>query len=138
MKPRDESGFATVFLVGLALVAIAVTGVAVDATRAFLLRRTLQNAADSAALAAASEIDRNAYYASGGTGVQLDPEGARSRAAEWLSRRGIDAQAGVLVGADGVRVALRGSLETTFLRVIGITRVAVGAESTARPIAGDD
>jgi hypothetical protein len=121
----------------MALIAIAVTGVAVDATRAFLYRRTLQNAADSAALAGAAEIDRIAYYASGGTGVSVDPDAARARAAEWLSRRGVDAETGVVAGPDGVSVALRGSLETTFLRVIGITRMPVAAKSTARPVAGD-
>jgi hypothetical protein len=136
MSRADERGYATVFVLGLALVAIAVSGVAIDGTRAFLLRRSLQNAADSAALAAASEIDRAAYYSSGGTEVQIDPPAARARAAEWLGRRGVDAAAVVQADGEGVRVTLRGSVETTFLRVLGVGSVPVAADSTARPMGG--
>jgi uncharacterized membrane protein len=59
MSPlRGEHGQTTVLVVGLALVVFAVTGLAVDGTRAFLLRRTLQNVADASAVAAAGEISR--------------------------------------------------------------------------------
>jgi uncharacterized membrane protein len=132
---RDhEAGQVAVLVVGLALVAFAVAGVAVDGTRAWLLRRTLQNAADAAALAGAGELDQEAYYTSGGVRVALDPEAARSKAAAWLAGRGLDVMADIDADAFGVRVVVRGRLPTTFLGLVGIGRVPVAAEATAEPV----
>lgn len=137
MKKKGDHGYASLLVLGMTLIAIGVAGLAIDGTRAFLFRRSLQNAADSAALAGASEIDRAAYYASGGSKVDLDPEAAQSSASEWLVRRGLPSDAQISAQADGVRVVLRGEVDTTFLRVIGIGRVPVAVESVARPISGD-
>lgn len=136
MKRRDERGYASILVLGFTLVAIAVTGLAVDGTRAFLFRRSLQNAADAAALAAASEIDRSAYYSSGGGAVAIDPERARATAEQWLARRAIGVRAGVTATERNVQVVLRGELEMTFLRVLGIDSAPVAAESTAEPRPG--
>ena len=43
----SERGQVTVMALGLALMSLVMAGLAVDGTKAFLLRRTLQNAADS-------------------------------------------------------------------------------------------
>lgn len=136
MTLRDECGYASILVLGFALIAIAVTGVAIDGTRAFLFRRSLQNSADAAALAGASEIDRRMYYESEGRAVTIDPQRAEARAAEWLQRRGIGASAGISTTDRSVRVVLRAELEMTFLRVIGLSSTRVGAESTAEPRAG--
>jgi hypothetical protein len=53
----DERGQIAVLALGLALVVFAIAGLAVDGTRAFLARRSLQNLADAAALAGAGELD---------------------------------------------------------------------------------
>lgn len=79
----NERGQTTVLVLGMALLAFALSGVAVDGTRAWLYRRTLQNAADGAALAGAAELDRSAYYASGGESVVLDAD-ARARGDELV------------------------------------------------------
>ena len=68
--------------------------------------------------------------------VEVDPDAARERADEWLRRRGITAEASIASSDDVVRVELRGKIPTTFLRVIGIRDVPVGAEATARPLEG--
>ncbi|CAN5724527.1 hypothetical protein BH24ACT26_BH24ACT26_19770 [soil metagenome] len=121
-------------VVGLALVAFAVAGVAVDGTRAWLARRTLQNAADSSSLAGASELDRRAYYTSSGTEIVLEPATARAVAAEWLARRGLDARASISADTTSVEVVLRDELATTFLGLVGIKSIPVAAQATAEPV----
>jgi len=133
---KREQGQVTVLVLGLALVAIAVSGLAVDGTRAFLFRRSLQNAADSAALAAASEIDREAYYASGGRGVVLDQAAAASSARRWLARRGLPLRVAVSTSTERIRIEVRGQLRTSFLGLVGIPSLNVAAAAEAAPISG--
>jgi Flp pilus assembly protein TadG len=133
----DERGQVSVLVLGLALVVLAVAGVAVDGTRAFLARLTLQNAADSAALAGAGELDEGALYSSGGRSVVLDPLRARRVAEAWLTRRGVPARAVVVIDEDSVVIALRSSVATTFLGLVGISTIPVAAEATARAVAGN-
>lgn len=128
-----EHGQVSVLLIGLTLVALAVAGIAVDGTRAFLLRRTLQNAADAAALAGAAEVNRSSYYQSGGKSAELDMDAARHTAAAWLARRGVDARSAIAIDPAGVRVILRSDARTTLLRVVGIGAIPVGVEAWAEP-----
>ena len=132
---ESQSGQVSVFVIGTALLCFAVAGIAVDGTRAFLFRRTLQNAADAAALAGASEIDSRTYYSSRNL-VVLDDGRARAAALEWLDRRGLPVTADVSATTDLVRVGLQGRLATTFLGLIGITELPVAAESSAEPLPG--
>ena len=136
MKARSESGQVTVLVLGMALVAFAVGGLAVDGTRAFLLRRTLQHAADGASLAAASELDTTSYYASGGNRIELDLAPARRTAERWLGLRGIDASVAIEVSPDAVNVVLRSEMPTSFLGLVGVDRVPVAASARSEPVAG--
>ena len=97
----SERGQVTVMALGLALMSLVMAGLAVDGTKAFLLRRTLQNAADSASLAGAGEIDGDAYYGSGGKTLELSPEEA-VRTAE-VSGVPADRSPGVVEGRRGRR-----------------------------------
>lgn len=133
---NDQRGQTTVLALGLALLTFALAGLAVDGTRAFLLRRTLQNAADSAGLAGTGAIDTGAYYASGGTNLKLDPVAARSAALSLLRSRGIEASAAVQVDDERVMVSLRADSPTTFLRLVGISSVPVGVEAASIPVPG--
>jgi hypothetical protein len=133
MTMRDERGQVLVLVVGLVLVAYAVVGVAVDGTRAFLFRRTLQNVADSAVLAAASEIDRARVYGMGGR-IRLDEASAEGVARDWLRDRGLGAEVSVSADAGAVRMMLRGSVRTSFLRLVGLSRLGVAAEAIAQPL----
>jgi uncharacterized membrane protein len=132
----SQSGQVAILILGLALVCMAVAGIAVDGTRAFLYRRTLQNAADASALAGAAEIDRSRYYSTGGRGVMLQPDQARDAAERWLSARGLPARARIDADARAVRVRLRGEVATTFLNLVGVAQLPVAVESLAEPIAG--
>ena len=137
MRPGDEGGYASILILGFTLIAIGVAGIAIDGTRAFLHRRSLQNAADAAALAGASEVDRQSYYGSAGHRVELDPTAARAKAAEWLGLRGLEVDAQIDATEDNVRVVLKGEIESTFLRVLGISELPVGAESLASPLSSE-
>jgi uncharacterized membrane protein len=136
MTRRSQAGQTTILVVGFALVCFSVCGLAVDGTKAFLLRRTLQNAADAASTAGASQLDTAAYYLSGGRKVDVDPARARLVAAKYLSLRGIAAQAGVTADPSGVVVELRTFMRTTFLGLVGIDSVEVSANARAEPVAG--
>jgi uncharacterized membrane protein len=133
---RGESGQTTVLVVGLALVCFGVVGVAVDGTRAFLFRRSLQNIADSAALAGASEVSRTLYYGSGGKRITVDARKARAAAASLLTRRGIDTRAAIGVSEAGVEVTLKGELGTTFLGVVGVEALPVSVQARSEPLEG--
>lgn len=130
---ENEEGQVAPLALGLALVFFAVAGLAVDGTRAFLFRRTLQNAADAAALAGAGEVDRSSYYNSGGSEVVLDPGRAAEVASGWLRARGIAAAARIASSSTRVSVTLKGTTSTLFLRLVGLQEVSVGATAEAAP-----
>ena len=132
----NERGQTTVLVLGMALLAFAVAGLAVDGTRAWLYRRTLQNAADAAALAGASELDRAAYYSSGGDDVVLDEVASERTALRWLTDRATEARAAVDSSPDRVTVEMRGTVATTFLSLAGIDDIQVAVRADAAPIAG--
>ena len=133
---RGESGQVAVLVLGLALVCFAIAGLAVDGTRVFLARRTLQNAADAAATAGAGQLDRRGYYRSGGRSVDLDPEAARRTAARWLAARGVTSDAAIDSDATSVTVLLRDEVATSWLGLVGIREIPVAVVARSRPIAG--
>ena len=133
----SERGQVTIMALGLALISLVMAGLAVDGTKAFLLRRTLQNAADSASLASAGEIDGDAFYGSDGKTLELLPEEAARTARRYLSLRRIDARMSFEVEEDVVSIVLRGSSDTLFLGLVGISEVPVAVESNASAISGD-
>lgn len=132
MRSDDQSGHMTILTIGLTLVVFSIAGLAVDGTKAFLLRRSLQNAADSAAVSAASSIDARSYYASGGATVELDEARARIVASRVLERRGLGAAEFSSEG-DVVSIVLVGESPTSFLRLVGIENIPVGASASATP-----
>ena len=121
-------------VLGMTMVVLAVAGLAIDGTRAFLVRRTLQSAADAAALAGAGEIDRVNYYVSSGRRIRLDPHAARRAAARWLALRALQTDASVDASIDTVVVTLRGRVRTQFLRLIGIEEIPVAVEAASSPV----
>lgn len=133
---HTDDGQATLFVLGMALVALAVTFFAIEGTRSFLMRRTLQNAADAAAIAGASQLDESAYYSSGGMRATLDPGEAEAAGIESLAARGLDVDTRIEATQDEVAVRLRTDLATPFLRFIGIHSVPVSADARAEPVTG--
>ena len=132
----SQDGQVTVFAVGLCLVSIAVSGLAIDGARLWVHKRTLQATADAAAASGANGLDTDSLYASGGMRPKLDPDVARARAAKVVSQRGFPA-ARIETGTRAVRVSLRSQIETSFLSLVGIRRIPVTAEAVAEPLFGD-
>ncbi|MQB00427.1 MAG: hypothetical protein GEU78_09075 [Actinobacteria bacterium] len=134
--PLDQSGQVTVLIVGMGLVLLSVAGLAIDGTRAFLERRALQNLADGAALAAADQLDRRAFYVGGGEEVRLQAGSARLVAIDWLERSSRPVRAEVTIDDPTVQVSVRSEVRTQFLRLIGVDVLGVEVMSHARPDAG--
>ena len=86
---RRERGTASVMIVGLAVVAIMLVGVVVDASAAYLRRCGLDSLADGAALAAADGVQGRQVYEGGlGERAQIDPEVARLYVEQYLRDTG--------------------------------------------------
>ncbi len=77
-----ESGSVTFWMLGLALVVLALGGLSLDLWRVFLERRELAGVVDSAAVAGASAIDETAFRTRGE--VRLDPNKAVRAACTYL------------------------------------------------------
>lgn len=75
-----------VLVIGYTAIAAVLITVGIDTSKVFLARRALASAADSAALAAAQGVDREAIYAGGalrcGQPLPLDPARAAGLAAQ--------------------------------------------------------
>ena len=138
MTPRatSEDGQVTVLVIGMMIVVMAVSGLAVDGTRAFIERRALQNVADTAALAGADQLDLVSFYGSGGGVLELDVSAARAAALEMVGASRRDAVASITTEEGAVQVTLRGKVETSFLRFIGIGTLPVAVTARAEPQVG--
>lgn len=134
---RNERGQVLPLVIGFTVILFAVAGVAVDGAKVWLLRRGLQSTADSAALAAAAQLDGDGLYATGGTGARLDPSAAVRVAREVVERRGLATNSRVTFEGDLVRATVSGRLRTSFLSLIGVDELPVVAEATATPVFGE-
>lgn len=83
--PRDERGTISVFILGLAAIAMVLVAGTVAVTSAHLSRMRLLDAADGAALAAANALDAAAYERGLDDAVPLSDASVRQRAAEYLA-----------------------------------------------------
>ena len=81
-RARREEGQLTLLIIGFVAIAATLVVIGVDVSKVFLARRALSSVADSAALAAAEAVDKDAIYTGHGGGcgnlLPLDP----SRASE--------------------------------------------------------
>lgn len=133
MSRRNEDGHVTVLAIGLTLVVFAVVGLAIDGTRAFIARRSLQNLADGIAVSSAGALNTDMYYRSGGESVVVDPVRAETTAAQMLRSRGLHATVRFIADEEGVEVSLVGETKTSWLRLVGIESIPVSATARAEP-----
>lgn len=129
---EEESGQAMILVVILMVGLIAVVGLVTDGGMVFTQRRDLQNVADAAAAAGASQIDEDAYRASAGETVVLDEAAAHEAATRYLDDEG-GVDYSVTVGSNRVDVSVSREASTGFLRVLGIDGVEIDATATAEP-----
>jgi hypothetical protein len=86
-RPRDEDGSISLFIVGLAVIAMLLVAGAVAVTSAHLSRMRLLDVADGAALSAANALDDSAYDQGVGESVPLSNQSVQERAAAYLGSR---------------------------------------------------
>jgi hypothetical protein len=86
-RPRDEDGSISLFIVGLAVIAMLLIAGAVAVTSAHLSRMRLLDVADGAALSAANALDDSAYDQGVGESVPLSNQSVQERAAAYLGSR---------------------------------------------------
>jgi hypothetical protein len=91
---RDETGTASLLIIGLAVVLLMIAAVVTDASAAYLQRQGLDTLADGAALTAADAgaSGEEAYGAGLGDDLHLDPATARRAVLDYLHRVGADAR----------------------------------------------
>lgn len=126
-----QRGQAVVWVAVMLPFFLAIVGLAIDGGLVWNAERELQSVADGAARAGAEALDTDAYYASNGRTVALDPTAARQQATQYLAR---EVHGGTWsVAADGreVVVQVRRSVPTGFVRVIGIDAVPLAATAKA-------
>lgn len=127
-----ENGQAIVLVALFMLGLVALAGLVADGGLVFAQRRDLQNLADSAAAAAAMEIDIAAYRASGGSSVVLEQRSGRLAALQHLtSAHGLSYAVAVQPRRAEVHVSRNAS--TGFLRLLGIQGVPIEASAQAEP-----
>jgi uncharacterized membrane protein len=134
-RARDD-GTVLLLTLFLGLVLVLATAVVVDASAAFLARRSLAGQADGAALAAAQQVDLTAFYR--GDGDLLPLADAQETVDEYVS----DNFPGTTVAAvstDGttVTVVLARPLPLP-LAPPGYAAVTITAEATARLLRDDN
>lgn len=128
----DERGQVLVSVALLMLGLVAIAGLVADGGMLFAQRRDLQNVADAAALAGAMQLDVDGYRASGGTVVELDEGAAYSVAVAYLAGEG-DLAYAVDVSPVQVEVSASREARTTFLRLLGIGEIEIGATASSQP-----
>jgi len=125
----------TIVLVAVLLLAmVALTGLVIEGGHVFVVRRDLQNVADSAALAGAQQLDVAVYRAS--REVRLDPQAAERRAYEMARHEMPSADMSIRSETTSVTVRLRKKVPTVFLGTIGVRSVMLDASASAVPRSG--
>ena len=141
---RDgEDGQLTILLVGLIVLVLMVLALGWDGSNWLIGRRALNDAADGAAVAAASDVDLDRYYATAGEQVELSASAVRETALELVAGSGIEgvsATADVDTGPDGrpqVIVRATAPAASFFVHLLGFVPPQMEAEATASPERSD-
>jgi Flp pilus assembly protein TadG len=136
-RPHDgdgaRSGQALLWVVVMLPIFLAIIGLALDGGALFAARRQVQNAADGAARAGAQQIDLDKYRATGE--IALDDGWARYVARQYVAGLG-GLEAAVDIAGNQVIVTVRRDVPLSFLKLVGVGEVRVGAMAVAEPFYG--
>jgi Flp pilus assembly protein TadG len=131
VRQRDESGTATAFVVGFAIVLLACAGLVIDGGTALNARMTLADDVEQAARAGAQEIDIVALRAN--DVVQLDPRAAEGRAHAYLGGLGYTVSSATAAG-DQITVGAQDQVAPKLLSLIGVPPFDISASATAQAV----
>lgn len=134
MRRRDlttESGTATAFVVGFAVVLLACAGLVIDGGTALNARMTLADDVEQAARAGAQEIDIVALRSN--DVVQLDARAAEGRARAYLGSLGYSVSAANALG-DTITVGAQDQVVPKLLSLVGVPPFDISASATAQAV----
>lgn len=133
-RPR-EAGQITIMIIGYLLVAGLAVGVIVNASNAFLQRRSLASWADGAVLAAAQSVDhRQLYDARGSATLPLSEAAAREAVSGYITRHGVSDR---FVEFQVVAVAVDGRTGRVTVRFNASVPLVMMGDLAATPITAD-
>jgi Putative Flp pilus-assembly TadE/G-like len=140
-EPTAEEGQVLILLVGLVGLILMVLGLGWDASNWFLGHRALDNLADGAAIAAASDVDLRAFYASDGREIRISDDRALATVRRYLLdvagdsglERVVPGSVRVERVASGPRVTveLRAATPAAFLRYLHVVAPEMVGSATA-------
>lgn len=128
---RGESGTATAFVVGFAIVLLACAGLVIDGGNALNARMKLADDVEQAARAGAQEIDVVTLRTS--DVVRLDARAAEGRARAYLGGLGYTTMNATALG-DTVTVGAADQVAPKLLSLIGIPPFRISASATAQAV----
>jgi Flp pilus assembly protein TadG len=126
---KSRRGQAVVWVAVFLPFFLAIVGLAIDGGVAFTARVSLQGIADGAARAGAMQVDLPTYRATGV--VALDTGSARDVARDYVARQNPALAPQIDVAERTVTVRVHETVATSFLRIVGIQTMQVGATATA-------
>lgn len=132
-----DSGAATIFVVGLAVMLLVVAGLVVDGGLAINARSTAFDIAEQAARAGARNVDEDTLRET--DRVEVDPEEAEADAADFLDQALADKEnptSDIDVVGNEVTVTVGYDVDTALLGLVGQQSFTVAAEATARAAVG--
>jgi hypothetical protein len=121
-------------MLGMVMVVFTVGGLAIDLWRGLAAHRQVAGVVDSAAVAAGSAIDEDAWRAQGI--LVLDPDRVRRRVAVAEAEAGSSVVLAVTVAADGLSARVTGTttVDLTLLGIITEGPLQIGARATVAPV----
>lgn len=136
-----EEGQILILLVGLVGLILMVLALGWDASNWFLGHRALDNLADGAAIAAASDVDLRAFYASDGRQIAISDERAMATVRQYLEDVAGDSglervvpglvRVERLASGPRVTVELRAATPAAFLRYLHVVAPEMVGSATA-------
>lgn len=138
LRALNEQGFLTIYVLGLCMCMFFIGGISVDMWRGFTERRDLASIADAATVAAASQIDLDAFKARPSV-LRLDATAARNRANAYVdsatAAEGIELSSREIDIVNGqVQIALSSKLDLTLTRLFSPgTDYTITVQSAAEP-----
>jgi len=127
-----ESGSATIFVVGFALVLFAGAGLAIDGGRAINARDKATDVAEQAARVGAGQLNQDVLRQDGT--IVLNQDAARVQADTFVAGSGYVPT--TTTTGDSVTVRVSATYKTALLGIVGITSIDVSGDATARPNTG--
>lgn len=127
-----HSGQAIVWAAVMMPLFLSVIGLAIDGGVVFKAERQLQNVADGAARAGAMQIDQPTYRATSGATLQLDADKAKQVATQYVASQAPTVTGQVTADQQQVVVQVKEDVPTSFIRIVGIDSVQIGAVAPAR------